>query len=264
MKKLFGLFLLFCTACTTTKQTTTTQPGSFLIINGKLFASAFQQKASEYKALCLQAYNIARVRVDQYTQVASSKPKAVITDIDETVLDNSAYQVHQGLQGKDYETASWYEWTSRAAADTVPGAPSFLKYAASKGITIFYVTNREERERPGTLQNLLKFNLPNADNSHLLLRQNVSSKEERRQKIMADYDVVLLIGDNLADFTTSFDKKTWEERDENTAQRAAQFGDRFIVLPNPVYGDWESALYNYNRYTQAQKDSAIRTSLRSY
>ena len=264
MTRLYYFTLLLCVACTASKRTGSFESASSsIVINGKLFSSVYQQKAAEYKALCFQAYNIARLRLDQYT-TPSAKPRAIITDIDETVLDNSDYAVHQALQGKDYEPESWYEWTSRAAADTVPGAPGFLNYAASKGITVFYITNRDERERAGTLQNLAKYHLPNADNEHLILRQTISSKEERRQKVLNDYDVILFIGDNLADFSALFDKKAFVEREQNTRITAAQFGNRFIVLPNPVYGDWEGALFNYNRYTTAQKDSALKVSARHY
>src|SRR5215213_6332874 len=124
MKKIYLIVLVFIAACTTTKQTTTTIPSASAVIDGKLFAAAFQQKAAEYKALCLQAYNIAHFRLDQFLQTSSSRPRAIITDIDETVLDNSADAVHQALQGKEYEQPAWYEWTSRAEADTVPGAPA--------------------------------------------------------------------------------------------------------------------------------------------
>ena len=31
------------------------------------------------------------------------------------------------------------------------------------------------------------------------------------------------------------------------------FGKRFIVLPNAMYGTWESAIYNYQRLTDEQK-----------
>ena len=234
-------------------------------IQGKLFASAYQQLAAEYHALCLQAYNLARWRLDELVQAVSAKPKAIITDIDETVLDNSPYDVHQALQGKDYESSSWHEWTGRVQADTVPGALTFLKYASSKGIEIFYITNREEQDRAATLQNLQHFGFPNADNAHLQVRQNESGKEARRQQVLAGHDVILLLGDNLSDFSSLFDKKMVEDRLQAAQLQAGQFGNRFIVLPNPVYGDWESALYRYNyQLSPAQKDSTIRSLLRSY
>jgi 5'-nucleotidase (lipoprotein e(P4) family) len=266
MRIIFLSALVFLAACSTSKKSAlkVSQPVSSMVPDGKLFTSVFQQKAAEYKALCFQAYNIARMRLDQYPP-SSNKPLAIITDIDETILDNSPYAVHQALLGHDYDQSSWYEWTVKGAADTVPGAPSFFKYAASKNVTIFYITNRDERERAGTLKNLEKYNLPFADSAHLILRQNASSKETRRQVVASSYEIALLLGDNLADFSNLFDKKTEEERAQNTRNSAAQFGNKFIVLPNPDYGDWESVLYDYNyKLTLAQKDSVLKSRLKGY
>ncbi|HUS03380.1 MAG TPA: 5'-nucleotidase, lipoprotein e(P4) family [Chitinophagaceae bacterium] len=265
MKKISIAVLFIITACTTSKQITKTALSSEnILVTGKMFGSLYQQRAAEYKALCLQAFNIARLRVNENLQ-NSGKPKAIITDIDETILDNSPYEVHQTLQGKDYEAASWSQWTAMGQADTVPGAPAFLKYAASKGITIFYITNRDEKEREGTLLNLQKFNLPNADNAHLVLRQGSSSKETRRQQVAASHEIVLLLGDNLADFSSLFDKKSMDEREQNTDNLASEFGKKFIVIPNAVYGDWESTVYKYsNTLTAAQKDSVIKNLLKGY
>jgi 5'-nucleotidase (lipoprotein e(P4) family) len=266
MKKFSIVVWAIIAACSASKHLTnpTSLPQN-IGVSGKIFASLYQQRAAEYRALCLQAFNIARLRVDENITAAAGKAKAIITDIDETVLDNSPYEVHQTLQGKDYESATWYQWTAMSKADTVPGAAAFLKYAASRGITIFYITNREEKERTGTLLNLKKFDLPNADDAHLILRQGTSSKEARRQQVATTYDIVLLLGDNLADFSPMFDKKGLIERQQNTTALTAEFGKKFIVIPNPVYGDWESVVYKYgNTLTTAQKDSAIRSLLKGY
>lgn len=237
-----------------------------LTTGGILFTSAFQQQAAEYKALCFQAYNIATLRLDQaISNSTSAQPKAVITDIDETVLDNSPYSVHQALSGKDYEPTSWIDWTSRASADTLSGALTFFNYAASKNVEVFYVSNRVEKERAATLANLKKFGFPYADDAHLILKTTVSSKEPRRQQLATSHNIVLLIGDNLADFSELFDHKTSTERTQNVQRLADDFGKKFIVLPNANYGDWENALYqyNYNR-TPAEKDSIIKSILKNY
>lgn len=233
-----------------------------LVVDGKLWSSLFQQKAAEYQALCLQAFNIARLRVDQSLLRPSAKPKAIITDIDETFLDNSPFAVSQAIKGRDYEADAWNEWTSKGIADTLSGGLSFFNYAASKGIEVFYVTNRDEKERQGTMANLKRFSFPFADDRHLIMRQAESSKETRRQKIAEAYDIILLIGDNLADFSSLFDKRSTSERSDNVQQLAAEFGSRFIVLPNTNYGGWEDAIYlNRRDWTPAQKDSLIRSSL---
>ena len=265
MKKIILIGSVILCACSSShKVTTSNSSGNSIYVDGKLFTALYQQKAAEYRALCLQAYNIARLRLDQY-QPETNKPKAIITDIDETIFDNSPYAVHQGLQGKDYVPATWYEWTDKSAADTVPGGASFLKYAASKGVEIFYITNREERERISTLRNLQQFNFPNADDAHFFPKQTTSSKETRRQTVAASHEIVMLLGDNLADFSNLFDKKPFEERLQNTNASTKDFGNRFIVLPNPNYGDWEGALFKYNyKLTQAQKDSVIKAGLKSF
>jgi 5'-nucleotidase (lipoprotein e(P4) family) len=267
MKYFFSVSIVFLFACKSSKHTvistaqTLTQNVS---LNGKLFTALFQQRAAEYRALCLQGYNIARIRIDSYTK-QTDKPLAIITDIDETILDNSPYAVHQAYNGKEYEPASWYEWTDKSAADTMPGATAFLQYVASKNIQVFYVTNREDRERTTTLANLKRFNLPNADEIHLYTKQNTSSKEARRQQILERYDVILLMGDNLADLSVLFDKKTETERNNNVDALASDFGKKLIVFPNPNYGDWENSLYKFNyKLTQAQKDSVLKAHLKSY
>jgi 5'-nucleotidase (lipoprotein e(P4) family) len=265
MKKLIFAVVIFA-ACKTSQPITAVPgvPPSNTTINGKLFTSLFQQKAAEYRALCFQGYNIAKLRIDSYVAL-STRPKAIITDVDETILDNSPYAVHQGLLGKDYEPESWFEWTSKGIADTMPGAAAMLKYAASKGIEIFYVTNREEREKQATLINMRRFGLPNTDDAHFLAKQTSSAKEPRRQQVMATHEIILLMGDNLSDFSHLYDKKSTEERRKQTDAFMHEFGSRFIVFPNPNYGDWETSLWNYKyTFTAAQKDSIIRANLVGY
>jgi 5'-nucleotidase (lipoprotein e(P4) family) len=267
MKYFLSLAVLFLFACHSSKQIAMipaqTLPQN-VSMNGKLFTAMFQQRAAEYKALCLQGYNAARIRIDAYAK-QTDKPLAIITDIDETILDNSPYAVHQAYNGKEYEPTSWYEWTDKSAADIMPGAAAFLKYVASKNIQVFYVTNREDRERTSTLTNLKRFGLPNADEIHLYTRQNTSSKEARRAQILERYDVILLMGDNLADLSVLFDKKSETERSNNVDALAAEFGRKLIVFPNANYGDWESSLYKFNyKLSQVQKDSVLKTAMKNY
>ena len=252
-------------ACTGSQKLSSSSPQVSLVVNGKLWSSLFEQKAAEYKALCIQAYNIARLRLDEALKQPSTKPRAIITDIDETVLDNSPFAVHQALQGKDYEGTSWNEWTSKGIADTLTGSLSFFKYAADHNTEIFYISNRKESEKQGTLQNLQRYNFPFADDQHLILRKDASSKELRRQQIAVSHEIVLLLGDNLADFTSLFDTmKTTGERALAVQQLAAEFGKRFIVLPNANYGGWEDAVYGNTFLTMPQKDSAVKSNLKGY
>ncbi len=268
MKKLH-ICLISCialfSACSTAHKTAGTPNTSTSIANdGKVWAAIFQQRAAEYRALCFQAYNIAKLRIDEAAKQAGGQPLAVVTDIDETLLDNSPEGARAALNNEDFSATAWKKWTAQAACDTVPGAPDFFKYAASKGVTVFYITNRDEDERAGTLKNLQRYNLPFADDSHLLLKGQSSSKETRRRQVLANYNVVLLCGDNLADFDALYDNHpTEDKRTATTEQLKQKFGSRYIVLPNPSYGDWEGSLFKFNyKLTPAQKDSVIRVTVK--
>jgi 5'-nucleotidase (lipoprotein e(P4) family) len=271
MKKLFPLLFIvallaaFKPAGHKTKVIKQTTDTGSLVNAGKVWAALYQQRAAEYKALCFQAYNIARQRIDEAVKKHHQKPYAVVTDIDETLLDNSPYDAARALKNQDYTLKSWKEWTAKSIADTVPGAPSFFKYTASKGVKIFYITNRDTDERVSTLKNLQLYHLPYADDAHLLLKSSSSSKESRRQQVLKRYNIVLLCGDNLPDFDALYDNKPTEEnRAATTEKLRKQFGKCYIVIPNPGYGDFEGALFNFNyKLTPAQKDSIIKSLIKT-
>jgi len=227
-------------------------------------AVLWQQTSGEYRALCFQAYNFARLSLKEALWAdTSKKPNCVIVDIDETVLDNSPFQGHEIKKGLSYNAADWTEWTNLSKADTVPGALAFLKFAATKNIEIFYLSNRDERDHDATLKNLQAFGFPYADEAHLLVSKGTSNKEPRRQKIAETHDVLMLCGDNLSDFSNVF----YRENKNTTAQVDAKqslFGVKFIVLPNPMYGDWEKPLYKGENLSDKDKGKQRLERLKSY
>ncbi|MEO6151031.1 MAG: HAD family acid phosphatase, partial [Mucilaginibacter sp.] len=144
MKKI-KLFLLPVLICSIFCQVARAQQEAIPSIanSGKAWALLYQQRAAEYRAVCFQAYNLARLRLDAALKIRGKKPLAIVTDIDETLLDNSPYDAARAIKNLDFDLPGWKAWTAKGIADTVPGAPSFLKYAASKGVTVFYITNRD-------------------------------------------------------------------------------------------------------------------------
>ncbi|RYE00907.1 MAG: 5'-nucleotidase, lipoprotein e(P4) family, partial [Sphingobacteriaceae bacterium] len=133
MKKNFFplLLLLFLCACSAKKPQITSAKNSIAqntiaATNSKVMANLWMQRSAEYKALCFQAYNLAHLRLDLALDQPSAKPRAIITDIDETVLDNSPHDITEALAGKDFDLKTWKAWTAKAAADTIAGAGSFL------------------------------------------------------------------------------------------------------------------------------------------
>lgn len=242
-----------------------TQALNNISLNGKVFSALWQQNAGEFRALCYQAYNLAQMRIDENLKTPSKKPFAIITDIDETFLDNSPYAVTEAEKGKDYDAKTWMNWTAKTEAKAYPGSVNLFKYAASKNVTVFYISNRDENDRIGTLKNLKDLGFPFADDAHLMLKSTTSDKEARRLEVLKNYDVIIYMGDNLADFSKIFNKKPQTERNELVDQNSNEFGKRFIMLPNSGYGDWESALKGYNyQLTPAEKDQVILNNLRGY
>ena len=227
-----------------------------LVGNGKLYAAFFQQQAAEYDALCLQAFNIARMRLDEALAQKSDKPLAIVSDIDETFLNTSYYTVMCGKKGTEYHQDTWKAWTDKAEATPLAGALEFYQYAHERGVAIFYVTNRKESERVGTALNIKRYNFPYQGEDHLIFRTTDKSKESRREKIAQKYNIVLLLGDNLGDFDKDFDKHTTQERAEAVQKNRTAFGKKYIVLPNTSYGDWESAAYG-SKYLSIKERNAI-------
>jgi 5'-nucleotidase (lipoprotein e(P4) family) len=201
------------------------------------------QRSAEMQALFYQCYNIAKSSLsEKLKKPLNSKPKAVIMDIDETVLNNSPVEAYQTIKNIPFSDSLWLTWVKRASAEPLPGVMDFIKYAESKGVEIFYITNRESPwETEPTLRNLREKGLPFADSIHLVLKTDMSSKEIRRKVICEKYDVLLLIGDNLADFDVVFDRRGDDLGFNSVKERMAEFGEKFIILPNPMYGPWINA-----------------------
>lgn len=247
-----AICLLCLYSCSNSNHEASARPELALQPAGEAWGALYQQRAAEYKALCFQAYNIARLRLDQQLHTKSKLPLAIVTDIDETVLDNSPYFTRLAKEGKVYSDSSWVKWTAEIKCDTIPGASDFLKYAASKGVTVFYISNRFQRELRATEKNLCKWDLPNADSTHVLLMNNADgSKESRRAIVRKNYEIALLLGDNLGDFSRFFDHLSEYKRSTVTLTNANLFGNKFIVFPNVMYGSWEDVLYKTNKHANS-------------
>lgn len=228
----------------------------------------WQQQSAEYKALCYQAFNLARRcidgELDQFT--VQSKPIAIITDIDETLIDNSPYNAKMIERDRDYSKADWIEWGKQQKAKAVPGAVEFLNYSESTGVKVFYISNRYEVQLPETMANMDSLGFPSVIPDRFLLRTGSSAKESRREQVLEDYNVVLYLGDNLSDFAEAFEKRPSSTRNKHVEKLKDSFGTQFIILPNPMYGDWETSGIYEGKYswTSEQKDSIRRAKLISY
>lgn len=233
-------------------------------------ATLWQQTSGERRALSYQAFNLARMMLDRDLRVhrRDRKPRAIVVDCDETILDTSRFEGKEITARMNYNQKDWTEWINRVEAEAVPGAVEFLRYASAHGVRVFYVTNRNESQRAGTAANLKKLGFPNVNDQTLLIQTDLkdSSKEGRRRDVGARYRIVLLMGDDLNDFAAVFENSmTIADRIAAADRFKEEFGKRFIMLPNAMYGNWESAMYGYNfKLTEAEKIEKRKSLLKDY
>jgi 5'-nucleotidase (lipoprotein e(P4) family) len=221
-----------------------------------LNATLWRQSSAEYRAIALQTYRLARTNLDQaltdpgwiaaleQTGDASALPPAIIADLDETILDDSGYEVRIIRRLGHYSAESFAEWCNEVDAPAIPGAREFLDYAAARGVAVFYYSARKTVLRDCTARNLRGLRLPFSDDSRLLLRDG-KNKSEHRTDVAARFRILLLLGDNLEDFTAGSEAEP-AARAELAKRYAQRWGREWIVLPNPMYGHWEAAAFGFD------------------
>lgn len=269
-KKFIGMFFISVWYCSLFHSQVRAQPllnSTVHLQEQNTMSVLWFQTSGEAKALYYQGYNIGKMRLNDILNQKQKKKEfkpAVVLDIDETVIDNSPHQAWY-IKSENANPFNWNKWFNQARAKALPGAIDFLKYADSKGVEIFYISNRREAHKEATIRNLNNIGAPKADTDHVLLLQpGERGKESRRQKVARSYNIVLLFGDNLGDFS-GFDYLSASDRVQAVERRREEFGKKLIVFPNPMYGDWESAIYNYDhRKTDAEKSKLRKESLQPF
>ena len=230
-----------------------------------LNATLWQRTSGEYAALAYQAYRAAKTNLDralaepkwsaavEQSGAFVEHPPAIVLDLDETVLDNTLYETRIILEYGRFTPETFSLWCEQARAAAVPGAKAFLRYAESRGVTVFYVSARPEALRSCTLATLRNLGLPIAADATTLLLKDGSAKVEQRRRIASAYRILLLVGDNLDDFVAGSHTSARARR--LLAQKySAYWGSKWIVLPNPMYGHWEAALYGFDyRLSRSQQ-----------
>lgn len=247
--------------------------------NDNLNATLWTQRSVEFKGHALGAFALAKLRLDEALKDSgwtaapaeqsgdiASLPPAVIVDVDETVLDNSAYQAWMVLNDTSFSSKTWGPFVKTETSTAVPGALDFIKYADSKGVKVFYVSNRDADQEEATRHNLEKFGFPMGGNVDTVLLKGEqkewgSPKGSRRAVVAKDYRVLLLIGDNFGDFVDAY-KGNEAERLQVMEDNKARWGREWIVVANPTYGSFESAPFGHDyKLSEGDRRAAKRNAL---
>lgn len=231
-----------------------------------LNAVAWMQASVEFRATALQAYRAAITRLDEAladpqwdalvpaerANPATGLKPAVILDIDETVLDNSPYQARLIRDGLQYDSATWAAWVAEQQAKPVPGVLEFARAANARGVTMIYLSNRTQEQKDASLANLRAVGLPVVDDSVYLGKglsvagceqADSGDKHCRRELVGRSYRVLMQFGDQLGDFVQP-QPNSVAARQAVFERHAGWFGERWWMLSNPSYGDWQPALFD--------------------
>ena len=195
--------------------------------------------SAEYRALVLQTYRLATVHVEREAASRQAGSWAVVLDADETVISNLTYQIERARAGLGFTPESWYAWVRREEATPLPGAAAFLDRVRRLGGRIAIVTNRRMGECDATIAVFRKYAL--AYDAMLCRPDEGPSDKNIRFEAVTRGDaidgagplaVVAVLGDNIFDFPDL-------SQDVHDDAGLEAFGERFFVLPNPMYGSWE-------------------------
>ncbi len=226
-----------------------------------LLANLYMQTSAEYEAVCLQTYSLAleRLKIKLAAQSVGERKPAVVMDLDETVIDNSGFQTFLDREKLNYSDALWDVWEKDYPDEVrlIPGAKGFITGAENLGVTVVYLSNRLTKNSAGTKSALrrLELNTEGIDDRLLLQETGGSSdKTARRKSADRKFLVLMYFGDNLRDFSEDFvapklaetddagQLKAIAERRAKVDRAAYRWGNDWIILPNPVYGEWQRLL----------------------
>ncbi len=151
----------------------------------------------EYDRQLKAALDSAR---DATLRYIGKKNVAVVSDIDETLLDNRSE-----LKGH-FAALDWikfFVWVEEARAPLIQPTANLLAWARQKGFAIFLITGRRERYRRATVENLLSQGVcydglfMRADDDHN--RAAVSKTAHRKAIEQMGFHIVVNIGDQWSD-----------------------------------------------------------------
>jgi 5'-nucleotidase (lipoprotein e(P4) family) len=220
-----------------------------------LHAVLWMQTAAEYRALATAVYARAVPVLDralqdpawtaavEQTGAYASLPPAVIVDLDETVLDNTAFQGQLVRDRQFYTEAAWADWVRTGQARAVPGAQAFIRAVEERGARVFYVSNRAAGQEESTIANLRALGVETAGDRLLSPGEQgwTTDKSSRRAFVAERHRVLMVVGDDLGDFV-GIARLSPAERTALVDRYADRWLERWVLLPNPSYGSWLRAL----------------------
>lgn len=176
-----------------------------------------------------------------------AKPSAVVLDIDETSILNTGANYDSARRGDPpFDPTRWSAWEKDGTrfVEPLPGAPDALRAIRAAGVTPIFISNRSRSYADQASAALAISGLGRATHGQTLFLQGDvapgSGKDPRRARVAATWCVLAMAGDQLGDFSDTFnDKALSVPARRQRAQApgvAAKWGGGWFLMPNPVYG----------------------------
>lgn len=226
----------------------------------RLHSVLWAQTSAEHNALITLTYKQAQEALDlalpdkswtaavEQDQPYSELPPAIIMDLDETVLDNSPFEGRLIKARMPFDKTKWDQWVEEANAPALPGAVDFIAATQRRGIIIFFVTNRRSQHEPSTRKNLERLGISLRQDIDVVLSEGEQpnnwgpDKTTRRRYLASQFRILLLLGDDLGDFVSGAIDLP-QNRIRLAQQHNNRWGVSWFLIPNSIYGSWESSLY---------------------
>jgi predicted secreted acid phosphatase len=231
----------------------------------------YQATSAEYIALCVQTYQLARHALVERLRSSTFRRPAVIFDLDETLLDNSAYAAWQIGSGHNFdEQTSWKAWCNASKSGAVPGGLEFVRFAEEAGATPIFITTRLNETRVGTARNLMKLGaltrreflaeqrrgarpghalhtrlfmkgMPDIQINEPGGKQTFRLANKFMQRIFCEqvrgFEIILSIGDNLSDYAENYGRVFDRSGSANIGEFPTIESRRASVLQDlPLFG----------------------------
>lgn len=232
-----GLFAVLAIAACAPHPTTSPAPKLAAVPPARNDIHWFRSSA-EYRGIAIEVYRTATAHLTDLARGLTAGSWAVILDADETVLDNSLHEHRLADRNEGFTEAEWTRWVRERAATAVPGAVDFTRQVHALGGRVAIVTNRADSLCAPTRDNLRSVGVE----ADIVLCQPraESDKNPRFQRIqqgtaipgIPPLNVVEWLGDNIQDFPDL------NQSIRDVPGKYADFGLRYFLLPNPMYGSW--------------------------
>ena len=213
--------------------------------------------SAEKKAIYHEVFNYGYEKI--YNKVINNKLESstwgIISDIDETVLDNTDYNKQNLKDAKEFNLKLFYKSLAEEKSQATPGSQSFTCKIQQLGGKVIFVTNRDgtfdKNVIPATINNLKKVGI--CFDNILFAKGSKATDMDKNPRFnavingnyknvlstttMKAINIIGYFGDNIQDFPNIYqnDLKNLDDNDVIFSQ----FGNTYFELPNPTYGSWE-------------------------